>query len=612
MGAVQTFKPDLKYADFGTMGKTGFRVNQFSTYNKTEQKTGLKEALDPRTQTTQQFYLENGKRVNAPTAVIGKRTSYLETNNWTDNVFTGDKPDFQKDLTTKVKKRINKLGLSNAGKMKMPGLDDPLINKTERKESKTADSQRLMSNRQTKSAKPTTFSKIDANAAADQETQLVNLGHKQTLQGKVDLRKVRDIRRAIRRRYATRKNATNLFHAWDLKQQKKIDTDDILNMVSKMGIKINKDEAYVLLKSADINGDNNLNLAEFISLIHSTNEALDVDLQDLAPMNDALSNAVGKVGAIDRIQQKASGLYENRLDMQMRLFMQKSSQTIARDCLNEDHEIDGEKSYLIDKKKLKVILKHRLNLPEMLKNDTERIDKIIEEYIPHAGSEFVDYKTLLEDMRVFNYNIESDSSNHVDRKMISSNTQSEISEPQDTPRTMLTILDIQKVPFNKEEDIKNRSSKINRMLKKHFKTKEAFTRHLKDNVDVDKNGTIDLNEFQTLIINTLKDQIENSEVGRQDVEGFLSNFVYNKYGHTDINEVAPRVFASVEEYNRIIDHFRKPKPPPSTVNNGLIEGFEQNLGDKFYQQRIKTLADKIVDKAIGATHNKFQCFKSFD
>jgi Ca2+-binding EF-hand superfamily protein len=177
---------------------------------------------------------------------------------------------------------------------------------------------------------------------------------------------------------------------------------------------------------------------------------------------------------------------------------------------------------------------------------------------------------------------------------------------------MLTILDIQKVPFNVEEDIKNRSSKINRMLKKHFNTKENFARHLKSNVDVDKNGTIDLNEFQLLIINTLKDEIENSEVGKKDVESFLSNFIYNKYGHTAIEEVAPRVFASVEEYNRIIDHFRRPKPAPSKVNHGLMEGSEQHLGDKFYQQRIKTLADKIVDKAILTSTNKFQCFKSFD
>jgi len=70
------------------------------------------------------------------------------------------------------------------------------------------------------SVKGTTFSKVDVHAAAVQETQLVRLDNKQTLQGRVDLKKVRDIRRAIRRRYATRKNANKLFNAWDQKGQK--------------------------------------------------------------------------------------------------------------------------------------------------------------------------------------------------------------------------------------------------------------------------------------------------------------------------------------------------------------------------------------------------------
>jgi Ca2+-binding EF-hand superfamily protein len=332
MGAIQTFKPDLKYVDFGTMGRTGFRANQFSAYDRDEKKTGMKNAPDPRTQTTQQFYVDNGKRVKAPTAIIAKRTTYLENNKWTDNVFTGDKPDFQQDLTAKVKKRITKLGLSNAGKMKMPGLDEVSVMKTERKFSKTADSQRSVLQRKSTNVKPTTFSKIDVHAVADLETQLVFLDNKSTLKGKVDLKKVRDIRRAIRRRYATRKNATKLFHAWDLKQQKKIDTDDILNMVIKIGIKINKDEAYVLLKSADINNDDNLNIEEFISLIHSTNEALDVDLQHLAPINDAINHEISKSRAIGQLQQKASGRNDNPLDdNQMNPSTQNGSETLARE-----------------------------------------------------------------------------------------------------------------------------------------------------------------------------------------------------------------------------------------------------------------------------------------
>jgi hypothetical protein len=92
-----------------------------------------------------------------------------------------------------------------------------------------------------------------------------------------------------------------------------------------MGIKINKNEAFVLLKSADINGDNALDIEEFISLIHSTNEALDVDLKDLEPMNEQMNKQGGKSTEIlGKLQQNASNNYEYKLDNQLRLFFQKS------------------------------------------------------------------------------------------------------------------------------------------------------------------------------------------------------------------------------------------------------------------------------------------------
>lgn len=51
------------------------------------------------------------------------------------------------------------------------------------------------------------FKKREENTGGIQETQLVGIGdNKYTLEGKVDLEKVREIRRAIRRRYANRKN----------------------------------------------------------------------------------------------------------------------------------------------------------------------------------------------------------------------------------------------------------------------------------------------------------------------------------------------------------------------------------------------------------------------
>ena len=53
----------------------------------------------------------------------------------------------------------------------------------------------------------TDINKSDLNANAELETQLVPMSRSatETLVGKVDLEKVRDIRRAIRRRYANKR-----------------------------------------------------------------------------------------------------------------------------------------------------------------------------------------------------------------------------------------------------------------------------------------------------------------------------------------------------------------------------------------------------------------------
>jgi hypothetical protein len=241
----------------------------------------------------------------------------------------------------------------------------------------------------------------------------------------------------------------------------------------------------------------------------------------------------------------------------------------------------------------------------MFQNDTERIDKIINEYQVGNNNDEVDYKAMLEDLRMFNYNNESGGARS-ERQMLILPTESEYSEPANRSHTPLTILDIQKVPVNKEEEIKSKSSKINRLLKKHFKTQDALTRHLKEKVDVDKNGTIDLNEFQSLIIDTFKDKIEDNTIGKKDVEAFMSNFVYNQYGYTGVYEVAPRVFATVEDQNKIIDHFRKPMPPPTKVNHGLENEEGIDFKNKDELKRVKVLADKIVTKAINASHSKYQ------
>ena len=55
----------------------------------------------------------------------------------------------------------------------------------------------------------------------------------------------------------------------------------MFNLVNRLGININIDEAKVLVASANKNKNDDLGLDEFLELIFSDNEALNVDLDSI-------------------------------------------------------------------------------------------------------------------------------------------------------------------------------------------------------------------------------------------------------------------------------------------------------------------------------------------
>lgn len=61
-----------------------------------------------------------------------------------------------------------------------------------------------------------------------------------------------------------------------------ITVDNVLEMVNNLGIKVNVNEARVLVASADKNCSNDLTLDEFMDMIYHTNDALNVDLKKIA------------------------------------------------------------------------------------------------------------------------------------------------------------------------------------------------------------------------------------------------------------------------------------------------------------------------------------------
>ncbi len=109
---------------------------------------------------------------------------------------------------------------------------------------------------------------------------------KGTLEGKVDLQQVREIRRALRRRYANRRNLSKIFKSWDEEGKGYLTIKNVHDMVNKLGLKLNLNEAQVLIASSDKNFNGMQSMDEFMEMVFNTSDALDVDLHSLKDINN--------------------------------------------------------------------------------------------------------------------------------------------------------------------------------------------------------------------------------------------------------------------------------------------------------------------------------------
>lgn len=133
-------------------------------------------------------------------AQIGKRReTELEELYWTDKVFTGDNPA----ATVFHLSQVNQRNQNHMHSKKQQDQEKPKSGGQNKMHS-VADSVNMKH-------------KGQLNAEAEAETQLVHLKNTVTGDGKVDIAKVQDIVRALRRRYSTRANVQSIFKDWDNK-----------------------------------------------------------------------------------------------------------------------------------------------------------------------------------------------------------------------------------------------------------------------------------------------------------------------------------------------------------------------------------------------------------
>ena len=178
--------------------------------------------------------------------VANKRTQELEKEEWTDKVFTGDNVAVTASITAEASKRD-----SNLAKNKTRTFNDRVGAGIKHK-----------------------FSQL-ANLLAQERA-------KNTLKHTIDPQHIRDIRRALRRKYASRTNLERIFHQWDKDHKGNLTVEDLFMGLNKIGITTTLDQASALHANAkQLDQDPNLSLEEFSQLIFDHDESLKVDLNKL-------------------------------------------------------------------------------------------------------------------------------------------------------------------------------------------------------------------------------------------------------------------------------------------------------------------------------------------
>lgn len=101
-----------------------------------------------------------------------------------------------------------------------------------------------------------------------------------------------------------------------------------------------------------------------------------------------------------------------------------------------------------------------------------------------------------------------------------------------------------------------------------------------------------MDDLKNFVLDTCKEQIINKRISKKDVEAFLSAFVYNAYGATNVDTVSKLVFTDENYVAKKLSRKTRPNPPPEEVNAEMLrsisieredvkeEGEEGTLGKK--------------------------------
>jgi Ca2+-binding EF-hand superfamily protein len=445
--------------------------------------------------------------------------------------------------------------------------------------------------------------KLEKHQKALQETQLVKVKNKETLEGKVDIQKAKEVRRAIRRRYGNRTNFHKIFNQWDRKRKGYIDIADLHYMVNRMGINVNVQEAQVLLASHDYNGHQRLYMDEFMNLIFSTDDNMNVDLSKI-PYRSSIEEMELTDDFVAEITKDAKKLRKAKEKNQMKFVLQNTLGSLRKDFREQDKGRSREVDFMGFKK----ILLNQASLPGYMKENSEIIKELFDEFDTNKTGK-VNYPEMLQGLFNFRYTEENDINYDLGPETEYNYVSLRGARTSVKTAPALTILDVQKIPENKMELVIDRTLKVARQLQSKYKSQAAFDKELKQNVKADSYGNVSVEALEKYFIEICKEELAKHLLSRRDLEGFLSSFVYNRYKMTNINDITPQVFRDNNSIITNIYTVQRPGPPPDDLGKNYLGDVEDR---EVSSKRMRDIVEEIQDKTFGNKQYHYKIFKEYD
>lgn len=92
---------------------------------------------------------------------------------------------------------------------------------------------------------------------------------------------------------------------------------------------------------------------------------------------------------------------------------------------------------------------------------------------------------------------------------------------------------------------------------------------MKEEIKSDKHGNVSVDQFKDFMLSHFKSEMVNKKLQKKDLEGFLSSFIYNAYGSTDMGSIAPTIFREDNYIDKKLNNRVRGNPPPPEVNSDL-------------------------------------------